>query len=53
MSRRPDQHGAGDAEVIVVPRRTDIDHSALTILRLQIGQLFIGPAHQRSVGKTD
>jgi hypothetical protein len=37
----------------VVLRRRDIDYPALTILRLQIGQLLLGPAHQRTVGKTD
>jgi hypothetical protein len=38
MPRRPDRHSAGNAGVIVMPRRTDVDYPALTILRLRIGQ---------------
>jgi hypothetical protein len=43
MTGRPRQHGAGDAEVIVLPRRTGIDHPALTHLGLKSHELFVSP----------
>ena len=53
MLRRPGQHGAGDAEVVVFSRRTGVDGSAFAILDLQIGQLLIGAANCRRVGNSD
>ena len=46
MPGRPRQHRAGDAEIIVLPRRAGVDRSALTKLDLQIGELLIGAAHR-------
>jgi hypothetical protein len=41
MASHPRQHVAGDSEVIVLPRRTGIDHPALTHLSLKSHRLFV------------
>jgi hypothetical protein len=56
MPGRPRQHGAGDAEVIVLSRRADIDPAALAHFGLEIGQPLIGKEYvavsQRPVKRT-
>src|SRR5436305_2608263 len=53
MASSPGQHRAGDAEVIVLPRRTAIDRTGFTKLYLQICELFVGAAQRWRVGQPD
>jgi hypothetical protein len=42
MLRRPRQHGAGYAEVIMLSRRAAVDYSAIAHLGLERRELLIG-----------
>ena len=48
----PCQHRVGDAEIIVLARRTDIDQSALAILRFQTSELIVGSPHLLPIRKS-
>ena len=51
MMGRPIQHGAGDAEIIVLPRQTFVDNPALARFRLEGFQLGISAPRLRSIRK--
>src|SRR5438477_12915962 len=53
MASSPGHHRQGDAEVIVLPRRTAIDGAGFTKLYLQICELFVGAAQRWRVGQPD
>jgi hypothetical protein len=53
MPRRPRQHGAGDAEIVMLARRAFVDGAALAQLGLKRYQLLMGAPGHRSVDNAD
>jgi hypothetical protein len=53
MMGRPIEHGAGDAEIVMLPRQTLIDGPALAHLRLKRLQLRPSAPRLRSIRKAD
>lgn len=52
MSRRPCQHGEGNAEIIV-PLQALVDRSSVALLDFKIGQLFKRASHHRTIDEAD
>ena len=52
MPRRPRQHRPGDAEIVVLPRRTFINNAALPHFDLKTDELFISALVRLCLGNS-
>ena len=53
MPCRPRQHGAGHAEIIVLPWRASVDYSGVTQLSLKSHKLLISASAHRPINNSD